>query len=210
MQSLYHCNNANFSTKFYSNEDKFPLLYVSQQNNTVHQTLVYRLTGDSIDNINLNLVQTIIGPTPTIDNHMNCQDCIVDGDNGYLYLYAPHRCEEFESSLYIVKYKLPSLDESIKQLKDEDICGSVYYDKKNSSPQGAIYYNGLIYIVKGVPGWNENVYLDIVDFDKKEVCSINMTEKGFKKEPEGLCIFEDRLICATNGSGIYCLNLINN
>ena len=68
--SRYHCNNANFSTRFYSDTDLFPLLYVSQQNNKVHQILVYRVIGDSVKNLSLNLVQTITGPSPTDKNHM--------------------------------------------------------------------------------------------------------------------------------------------
>jgi hypothetical protein len=93
---------------------------------------------------------------------------------------------------------------------DEDIFGSIYFDKRKSSPQGAIYKDGIIYIVQGVPGWKEQVYLTIVDFDKKEVCSINLTEKGFKKEPEGICFYKDTLICATNRGGIFSLQVVGN
>lgn len=209
LQSSYHCNNANFSTQFYSSEDMFPLLYVSQQNNKVHQTLVYRLIGDSINSINLDLVQTIIGPTPTDENHMYYQDCIIDDNNGYFYLYAHHKREE-QDSFHVVRYKLPAVSEDVVKLTDNDVCGSIYYDNKFCSPQGAVYHNSLLFFVKGVPAWKEHVYLDIVDFDKKEVCSINLTEKGFKKEPEGICFYGDDLFCATNSGGIFNLHYICN
>lgn len=205
----FHCNNANFGKRFYQQSDLFPLLYVSQQNNKVHQTLVYRLVGDSITNLTPELVQTIIGPTPSDENHMYYQDCIIDGVNGYLYLYAHHKRDE-QDSFHIVKYRLPDISESMVKLTDDDIYSSVFYDNQFSSPQGAVFHNDLLYIIKGVPAWKEQVLLDIVDFDKKQVCTVNLTEKGFKKEPEGIYFYGDTLICATNNGGIYCLNIVGN
>lgn len=207
--SRYHCNNANFSTKFYSDTDLFPLIYVSQQNNNIHQVLVYRVIGDSIENLSLNLVQTITGPSPTDINHMFYQDCIVDFENDYLYIYAHHKRDQ-QDSFHIVRYKMPTLSDSNVKLTNSDIYSSIYYDNKFSSPQGAVCHKGLLYFVKGVPQWNEQVYLDVVDFDKKEVCSINLTKKGFKKEPEGLFLYEDNFICTTNNGGVYSLNLVEN
>lgn len=207
--SLYHCNNANFSTQFYSDSDLFPLIYVSQQNNKVHQVLVYRIIGDSIENLSLNLVQIIAGPSPTTNNHMFAQDCILDNDNNYLYIYAHHKRDDL-NSFHIVKYKLPDINEPTVELNDDYLYSSVFYNNQFSSPQGAVCHNGLLYFIKGVPSWKENVLLNIVDFDKKEVCTINLTEKGFKKEPEGLFFYEDHLFFATNNGGIYSLNLVDN
>ncbi len=208
--SFYHCNNATFSSVFFSSNDLFPLLYISQQNNSQHKTVVCRLEGDCIDNLVFKIVQTIIGPVPSDDNHLYYQDSIVDPENSDYYIYAHHKRDDVDS-IHIVQFKLPRITKSEIQLREKDAIASICYDNQFSSPQGGVSSNGKLYIIKGVPGWSEHVYLDIVDFKAKEVSSIDLSDKGFKNEPEGLCFYNNQLLCATNhNKGVFLLTINTN
>ena len=80
----YHCNNVNFGVTKMFDGDLFPLLYVSMENINEHKALVYRITK-SADRFFFNVVQTITYPEPTaFENYY--PNCIIDGENGFLYL----------------------------------------------------------------------------------------------------------------------------
>lgn len=205
--SSYHCNNVNFSSFFFSSEDLFPLIYVSQQNNNEHKTLVCRLQGESIESLRLSVVQTIIGPNPSNKNHLYYQDSIIDIENGYYYIYARHSSND-KDNLYIVKFQLPQVSEGDIKLKETDAIASFSFDNQHSSPQGGIFYNGKIFIIKGVPFWKEHVVLNVIDLEAEEWSSIDLTDKGYINEPEGLFVYNDELYCMANlSTGIFLLSV---
>lgn len=46
----YHCNTCFFGPTFYSSRDKFPLLYISMENESVESTFAYRIDQNSSQN----------------------------------------------------------------------------------------------------------------------------------------------------------------
>jgi len=200
--SVYHCNNVNFSSVFYDENDLFPLIYVSQQHNNYHFTNVYRFVGDSIPDLKLQFVQRIIGPKPDKVNHLFYQDCVVDCLNGYYYLYGHDETTESDT-FRIVRFILPPTDIEEVILTENDIIDSISFENSGSSPQGAVYHEGKVYVINGVPGWNEKVLLNIIDFDVKNVLQIDLGNYGFNIEPEGIDFWGSDIFCATNNKGVY-------
>lgn len=59
-------------------------------------------------------------------------------------------------------------------------------------------------MIFGVPAWGDTVWLRIFNLETKtEVVRYNLSEQGFKGEPEGIFFYNDELYCVTNNSGIY-------
>ena len=205
--SSNHCNNVSFSNIFYEKEDEFPLLYVSgSSSGSYNQVQVYRIYHN--DNIfSFKKVQNITLPKGNDSNHMFWTQVMIDNEEGYMYVLS----KGLESNdTYISKLNIPAIDYSDVKLIEEDIIEQ--FEVTNSiHKQGAVIHNGFLYIMYGVPSWGDTNYFRIIDLTNKEdYMTVNISEMGFKQEFEGLTVYKDKLIAATNGSGIYSIKLYLN
>lgn len=188
--STYHCNNANFGNEYHTQGDKFPLLYVSQENVAEHKCLVYRVIGTE-GSWSVTLVQTITFPTPS-DDFMWYQNCIIDTQNRKLIVSGLGNNPW--SSNNIIRYKvfsLPKLSEGNVTLSLSDIEDSIEV-KHYPTTQGGFILNNKIYQVFGM---SDNAQLNVIDLSTHRVISkINITGDGIAVEPEG-CFLYDNAIC---------------
>lgn len=195
-----HCNNASFSSFFYNGTDEFPLLYVSGDSSSYNHVQVYRIikVGDSFTFVQ---IQEITLPKATKENNLYWSGVILDNDNNCMYIYAN------SNGAQIAKLNIPDINQKEVVLTDEDIMEQ-YTLEKFTHQQGAVIYKGMMYVFDGVPQWGDTNYLRIIDLERKEnFATINITEKGLKREPEGAFMWNDILYCATNNSGIYKVKL---
>ena len=192
-----HCNQASFSNIFYSDGDDFPLLYVSGSGNKDYNHVqVYRIRGKD-DTMDITQVQEIILP-PRNSNNMCYYTCsILDNENHYLYAYASN------ASTRLIKFNIPDFQQKNINLTDEDIIEYTLVDHIDHQ-QGGIIKDGIFYMIFGVPGWGDQVWLRLFNLETKtEIVRYNFTEKNFKGEPESIFIFKNELYATTNNSGIF-------
>ena len=192
-----HCNNVSFSNIFYHENDEFPLLYVSGSRVRAYEHVqVYRITRAN-SHFNITQVQEITLPTSTSTNGLYWTGVIMDNEDNYMYVYAN------TGKAHIVKFKIPNPYEENVTLSDNDILEQ-FQVEKFTHQQGAVMRNGIIYVFDGVPSWGDTNYLRIIGVkDKKNIATINITDKGLKAEPEGAFIYNNELYCATNNAGIF-------
>jgi len=198
-----HCNQASFSNIFFSNEDSFPLLYVSgSRSGTYNHIQVYRITVDKED-FEIQQIQEIILPKKTEENWVSWTCSILDNENSYLYAYS-------NATSKLIKFAIPDCQEKNVNLKDEDILEYISIDNIPHQ-QGGIIRNGIFYMIYGVPSWGDQVWLRLFNLEtKNEIVRFNLSEKKFKGEPEGIFFYKNELYCATNNSGIYKIMFIKN
>ena len=192
-----HCNQASFSNIFYNEKDNFPLLYVSgARSGTYNHIQVYKITGED-ESIELEQIQEIILPETTSQNYVSWTCAILDNENNSLYAYANN------SHVRLIKFDIPDYHQEIVNLKDTDIIGFIPLDFIDHQ-QGGIIRNDILYMIFGVPGWGDQVWLRIFNIKTKtEIVRYNLSEKKFKGEPEGLFFYNNELFVATNNVGIY-------
>ena len=201
-KSSNHCNNVSFSRIFFKENDEFPLLYVSGSGSgTYNHVQVYRITRNAFS-FSLEQVQEIVFPKSSPHNHLYWTDVMMDSE----YMYVSSAAHGGGGRITI--FHIPSLEDGEVILNDDDIVDSFEVDKFTHH-QGATIFERMLYIFDGVPQWGDTNYLRIIDLEKKvDFAKINITEKGLKAEPEGAFVYNGRLFCATNNSGILSIDLI--
>lgn len=201
---IYHCNQACFGTQKYSEEDPFPLLYISQFQNSKNRCFitVFRVlpTSAGIDQeytaFAFERVQTIYLPIATDDNCLLYANTIIDTDNNYLYTYSHNNNPNVENHLtcIISKFDIPNpLESNSVYLSDSHILDSFFIPVSGVNMQGGAYQNGLIFIGRGSPGAGY-VYLYVVDLASKRLWyTVDLLNNGFTWEPEGAFFYNDDL-----------------
>lgn len=192
-----HCNQASFSNTYYHEEDSFPLLYVSgSQNTSYNHVQVYRIIGQN-ENIVIQQIQEIVLPKNYNSNKISATCIIMDNDNNCLYAYAN------SSSARLIKFKTPDFHQEAVDLTDADILDYVSIGHIDHQ-QGGIIKNGILYMIFGVPAWGDIVWLRLFNLEtKSEIARFNLSEKGFKGEPESVFFYKNDLFAVTNNSGIF-------
>ncbi len=202
--AIYHCNQACFGTQKYSEEDPFPLLYISQFQNKKQQCFitVFRVlpTSAGIDQeytaFALECIQTIYLPIATDDNCFLYANTIIDTDNNYLYTYSHNNNPNLENHLTckISKFNIPNpLESNSVYLSDSHILDSFFIPVSGVNMQGGAYQNGLIFIGRGSPAAGY-VYLYVVDLASKRLWyTVDLLNNGFSWEPEGVFFYKDDL-----------------
>lgn len=192
-----HCNQASFSDIFYEEKDIFPLLYVSgSSQGTYSHVQVYRITFEE-DSIEIGQIQEIILPKKTNDNWVSYTCSIIDNENHYLYAYASN------ASTRIIKFNIPDFHQETVKLYDNDILDFTLLEHIDHQ-QGGIIRNGIFYMIFGVPGWGDTVWLRLFNLETKtEIARYNLSEKDFKGEPESIFFYNNELYAVTNNAGIF-------
>lgn len=205
LNSSFHCNNVDFSSFFYSVDDEYPLLYSSHQGRAARCILVERIRKEA-GSYSLSLIQTIFLPIGEEKPLQYTPDAIVDKDNGFLYVYTGNTRPI--TDMFIYKFRLPQIQEGeVVELSMTDlldcwtITGNPAYYK-----QGGTIKDDVLYLVEGVPGWNSDNILRIIDFKKNVYKLVNLTDLfNSTWEPEDVFFYENKLFVTSAGSGIFCI-----
>ncbi|MBQ6087082.1 MAG: hypothetical protein IJK96_03380 [Bacteroidales bacterium] len=197
----WHNNTADFSTKYFSTGDKYPLLYASQENINEHKALVYRIL-DKNGKLSLETVQTIVFPEPL---HMGLYypNIAVDPEGRYIYLTGFSRNSygdpRFGNGVQILRFRLPSIEEG------ETVClGTAdiqerYCTEFKEATQGATVKDGKLYQVFGGPGDSCLVCTDLSSGAEVFKSQLN----GIPGEPEGLGFYEGHLVVSCNEGDVF-------
>lgn len=203
---LYHCNNAGFGKEFWSEEDEFPLLYVSMENIDAHCALVFRVQKADGAFV-FTIVQTIRYPDPRTGGAYY-PNSVVDGENGLIYVmgYTENSYEKKKNNrIRVTKFGLPGKDTSDVQLKAEDALDDFEVESVTAT-QGAIVRKGIIYQVYGFGGKS---FLKLLDSDKKEyIATVRLPKYKFRAEPECLVYYNGALFCADVNGVVYRFSVV--
>ncbi len=202
--TIYHCNQACFGTQKYSEEDYFPLLYISQHQNKSNRSFiqVFRVlptsagTGQEFTSFTFEKIQTIYFPVLTDNNSLGNVNAVIDTDNHFIYTYSRNNNSTAENygQCKISKFNLPNALESTSIiLSDEDVLDGFFIDTAAFNMQGGAYHDGLLYISRGAPSAGY-VNLYTVDLANRRLWfTVDLLHNGFGWEPEGAFFYKEDL-----------------
>lgn len=185
-ESTAHCNTVSFGTEFYSDEDKYPLLY-AQQGGLLNKTNVYRIVNkDSI--YSAQKIQTI-SLTP-------CYHSLtaIDRDNKQLYvIYANN------GKRYISKMDIPDYFNSLVTI-DLRKAQKTYAISIPKVVQDTAFDDNILYFVCGKSNEGE---LWIINLNTKVANIIDLTKYKMYDEPEGLEVYDGKVFISFLNKSIY-------
>ena len=193
-RKTWHCNNACIRTV---KGEKYPLIYVSQENRAEHCICVFKVSGSQGD-YSLTQIQTIELPTP-VQMGVWYPNLALDADAGFLYITGYSRESwndaRFGNGLQIIKFALPEPGERAIKLEASDILDRRVYAFRLAT-QGAVVSHGKMYQVYGMGGDSAIVCYDLSS--GKEIWARDLKEAGIPNEPESLFVY---------GSDLYCVDV---
>lgn len=209
---LYHSNQATFGADFYSNEDYFPLLYISQRAGSDKRcfTEVYRLIPQKgidesdFSTLDAQLVQIIFFPALSHDNSLGNVNSVIDSHNKWIYTYSRNNNsgDDNAGDCKISQFHIPDIKKDTVTLEDKDIIDSFMLGCKAINMQGGSIHNGLLYIGQGYKSAGY-IFLNIVDLKKRRLKErIDLLDHGISWEPEGCFIYDGNLMIAS-GADIW-------
>ena len=203
--TIYHCNQACFGTQKYSEEDPFPLLFISQFQNSKNRCFinVFRVlpTSGSVDQEYISFaferIQTIYFPVATDDNSLSNVNAVIDTDHHFIYTYSRNNNSAADNyhQCKISKFNIPNpIESSSVYLSDNDILDSFFIPIEAVNMQGGAYHDGLIYIGRGSP-YAGYVNLHVIDLANQRLWfSVDLLQdRFFWYEPEGAYFYQDNL-----------------
>lgn len=198
-RKTWHCNNACIRTV---KGEKYPLIYVSQENRAEHCICVFKVSGSQGD-YSLTQIQTIELPTP-VQMGVWYPNLVIDGDAGILYITGYSRESwndaRFGNGLQIIKFALPEPDERAIKLEASDILDRRVYAFRLAT-QGAVVSNGKMYQVYGMGGDSAVVCYDLAS--GREIWARDLKEAGIPNEPEALFFYGHDLYCVDVKGMVY-------
>lgn len=211
--TIYHCNQACFGTLKYSEEDPFPLLYISQRQDKSKRCFitVFRIlpTYSGIDQeysaFAFEHIQTIYFPVATNENCLNNVNAVIDTDNHFIYTYSRNNNSSAENAYQckISKFSIPNtLETGTIYLSDSDILDSFFINTSAVNMQGGAYKDGILYIGRG---YSSAGYINLyaVDMVNRQLWfTVDLLNNGFRHEPEGAFIYNDELYIGAS-TGIF-------
>lgn len=181
-----HMNNINCGRKSYRS-DKYPLLYISQTGAS-HSCFVIRISDDAKS---YELIQTIKYTGKKHHLKSSSYDWFIDLDHDLIYTYGHYNGNREKRE--IVKFRLPSLDDTEVIYTDDDVLDSFVLENQ-SIYQGSKMINGFLYAPVGAGNALYPSCLMIIDLDKKEVHESVPLTCG---EPEAIGIYKSGAIINT-------------
>lgn len=216
--TVYHCNQSCFGPDRYDPQDVFPLLYISQRNNFTNRCFIQVLrikvpekTDGEYASFSVEQVQTIYLPSMTKSNALGNANMVIDNENRCMYTYSRNNNKEDYNYLQcmISKFNFPSVDKKKVYFEKKDILDSYYLGVTALNMQGGMIKNGKLYIGQGYKS-SGSIFLRIVDLASRKLeKSVDLLNAGFVAEPEGLFIYDNRMMMTTNGPSIYEINKID-
>lgn len=198
-RKTWHCNNA--CTRTVKGE-KYPLIYVSQENRAEHCICVFKVSGSQGD-YSLAQIQTIELPAP-VQMGVWYPNLAIDTDVGFLYITGYSRESwndaRFGNGLQMIKFALPEPDESVVKLETSDILDRRVYAFRLAT-QGAVVSHGKMYQVYGMGGDSAVVCYDLSN--GREIWARDLKEAGIPNEPEALFVYGTALYCVDVKGIVY-------
>lgn len=193
-ETIVHCNNVNFGSEFYDEDDKYPLLYI-QQRGYACKLNAYRIVcnGDSI--IGAEKVQTI--------SFEECEWCSNAIDITNSLLYGIYR---YKQRNYISAFKLPSAKKGDLSIHPTSALKS-YYLPAMAVLQDTAFKGNFLYWVNG---HNQEGQLWRIDITDKTARMIDLTKYGLNEEPEGIDIYNNNIIVSFLNTSLYNIKILEN
>jgi hypothetical protein len=209
-----HANSVVFSSTYYEEGDKYPLMYVNVYNNYAHQRerfrgycMVYRILEDK-SGFSTKLVQVInIGFTEDLNMWKSLENngdvCgygnfVVDTDNNKLYAFV---MRDANKTTRFFEFDLPQIADGEKNLRygcnlvtlEADDIKNQFDTEYFEYIQGCDYLNGMILSAEGLGyGAAGNVTLRLVDLKTQRVIkAYDPTTAGLYNEPEVIAVDPD-------------------
>lgn len=210
--NLYHCNQSTFGVERYAPNDPFPLLYISQRNNSSGRCFIegYRIRpqkaedSQEYESFSIELVQTIYLPAMSYENSLGNANCAIDTSNNILYTYSRNNrsVEDNYGICKITQFKMPPARQAVVTYEDKDIINAFMLDCTAVNMQGGCIQDGILYIGQGLPS-SGDLRLNVVDLEKQSLVR-RFALKDFKVnwEPEG-CFFYDGRLMLCHTAAIY-------
>ena len=202
----WHNNNVNFSAVYYQPDDRYPLLYASQENIAEHKANVWRITEDASGRFSAAIVRTIVFPDP-VQMGLYFPNIILDNEAGKLYLTGYSR-NNWKSGadgngLQLLRFPMPALSDGERvELTTCDIEAR-YNSDFFVATQGAVIRGGKLYQVYGVPKYGRTRLLCTDLATGKTIFEKDLRDAGLVGEPEGLAFWQNRLIVTTYEGVVY-------
>lgn len=221
---LYHCNNSNFGVEFYDKNDMFPLLYISQRQVpegkrglvTVFRILPHFNQAQEIDSFAIEQVQAIYLPGMTSENRLGTPNVTIDKAKKDIVTYSRYNNKKSEHNQIgrITRMKLPTLRNANGEiqkavyLNDEDISDAFSTEWKMTNAQGGFVHGNLLVIGQGFPTKKHTpINIHVIDLKKhKVVGTTNIYAMGFKDEPEGVFLYNGKVMISSVKKNLYVLN----
>lgn len=200
----WHNNNVNFSTVYYEESDRYPLVYASQENIKEHRTVVWRITEDAGGVFSARIVQTIIFPDP-MQMGLYYPNLALDNENGKIYLtgYSLPSWNKGDNGngVQLLRFPLPSpVSGETVYLGTGDIEAR-FCNRFRIATQGAAISGGKLYQSFGVPSLGET-RLVVTDLETGRT-EYESALGGISDEPEGLGFWQGRIVIVCGKGGVY-------
>ena len=203
--STYHCNSMNFGTERYSEDDLFPMLYISMENIAEHKAVALRITQYG-DEYNAEIKQIITYPVPS-SSEQYYPNCSLDNRNGYLFVKGYIKNNYLAgngNAIRVRKFKLPKITDGDVSLTIDDALQTFDVHALNCT-QGEIVNNGKLIGCYGAD-WagDKSIHIAMIDPDlEKMVTDIVISDMGYRQEPESIFIWNNQLYILDVMGGIY-------
>lgn len=197
----YHCNHASFGLDRYSEDDIFPLLYLSQRGGADGRCLVevIRIVPDMHDgcitSFSTSVVQRIFLPVMTDENALGNANVAFNIDNGQMVSYSRNNRKKSDNYLkcHITTFDIPSVGVDTVYLEDNDILDSYEIECSALNMQDGVIYKNKLYIGQGYESCGF-IYLRVVDLNRRALqTTFDLLAMGVKWEPEGCTVYKDQL-----------------
>lgn len=209
--TLYHCNQSSFSNFFYDEHDKFPLLYISQRNDSLLRCFmeVYRfvINNGNWTSFNALPVQRVYLPPMTKENALGNANMVIDQETGNVYTYSRNnvRKDANYNVCRITQWYIPKTLDKEVYLDESNVIDSYEIGCSAYAMQGACIHNGKLYIGQGFRNQGK---LRIVSLtERRLVETIDLVKLGYLLEPEGCFWYNGELLIS---SGVNIHQITNN
>lgn len=209
---LYHCNQMTFGVDYYSPEDPFPLLYISQRYGDDYRchVEVFRIIPqkESVDAdfsvMDAQLVQTIYFPQMSEENSLGNVNCAIDSNSRLMYTYSRNNDKSAENyrKCKISCFAIPDIHAEEVFLEDINIKSSFMLGCSAQNMQGGCVKDGKLFIGQGSKSAGY-IYLNIVDLkEQKLLTRVDLLASGITWEPEGCFTYNGNIMVST-GKNIW-------
>lgn len=210
--SSWHCNQCQFGTLKYSQDDMFPVLYITVNNNSqgrcswVAYRIVPTLTDNEISSFTIEEVQTIYLPAMTDTNCLGNLNIAVDAERNVLWGYGRNNNSSADNYLnaMFACFQMPALSSATVTYEDSDIIDSFSDTWSMAYAQGGFVKNGKLVIMQGYLTVGL-INMRVVDLygQKRQVSFVNLLADGFTEEPEGVFYWDGHIYTSANSSNIW-------
>lgn len=210
--NFWHCNQACFGNLRVDADDTFPVLYVSQQNDSDGRGLVIAcrivptFTDGEISSFTISVAQNIHLPVMTDTNCLGNPNWTYDEDNDCIWVYSRNNNSAADNyrQVRFTRFAVPALGSDVT-LEDSDIVDAFSGDFSALNAQGGVINGGRLFIGQG-GGTYGYTWLRVIDLyaQRRQVTFIDLLNTtGITDEPEGMFFYDGAIFICTYQRRIY-------